>query len=328
MIQALLFDVFGTVVDWRSGISRDFELISKKYGLKKNSQQFADDWRAEYQPSMEKVRSGNREFVKLDILHDENLKNISNKYGLDVITYEDWKWLVKSWHRLPGWDDSSRGLLRLKSKFIIASQSNGNIELILNMSKYSKLYFLIEKENLHSKSFFTGDIMLDIFLKTKNYLDQTIVNKTFPEEFYLFTLHRKENLEDKNKLNSIIDSLYDFSNLIIPIHHSFKNKLMEYDLLESLPENIELVEPLVYSDLLLTIKNSKGVITDSGGLQKEAYWFNKPILTLRENTEWTETIENGLNVLVNEFVSLIIGKLIKYLDLKPSLVSNFWFRLS
>ena len=141
MIQALLFDVFGTVVDWRSGISRDFELISKKYGLKKNSQQFADDWRAEYQPSMEKVRSGNREFVKLDILHDENLKNISNKYGLDVIMNEDWKWLVKSWHRLPGWDDSSRGLLRLKSKFIIASQSNGNIELILNMSKYSKLYW-------------------------------------------------------------------------------------------------------------------------------------------------------------------------------------------
>ena len=141
MIQALLFDVFGTVVDWRSGISKDFELISKKYGIKRKSKQFADDWRAEYQPSMEKVRSGNREFVKLDILHDENLKNISNNYGLDVISNEDWKWLVKSWHRLPGWEDSSKGLLRLKSKFIIASQSNGNIELILNMSKNSKLYW-------------------------------------------------------------------------------------------------------------------------------------------------------------------------------------------
>ena len=141
MIQALLFDVFGTVVDWRSGISKDFELISKKYGLKKNSKQFADDWRAEYQPSMEKVRSGIREFVKLDILHDENLKNISNNYGLEILSNEDWDWLVKSWHRLPGWKDSSKGLLRLKSKFIIASQSNGNIELILNMSKNSKLYW-------------------------------------------------------------------------------------------------------------------------------------------------------------------------------------------
>ena len=89
MIQALLFDVFGTVVDWRSGISKDFELISKKYGLKKNSKQFADDWRAEYQPSMEKVRSGKREFVKLDILHDENLKNISKNYGLDILSNED-----------------------------------------------------------------------------------------------------------------------------------------------------------------------------------------------------------------------------------------------
>ena len=125
--------------------------------------------------------------------------------------------------------------------------------------------------------------------------------QSFPEEFYLFTLHRKENLEDKNKLHSIVESLYDFPNLIIPIHHSFKNKLVEYDLLESLPENIELVDPLVYSDLLLTIKNSKGVITDSGGLQKEAYWFNKPILTLRENTEWIETVDSGSNVLVNEF---------------------------
>ena len=159
----------------------------------------------------------------------------------------------------------------------------------------------LEKENLYSKSIFTGDIMLDIFLKTKNYLDQIIVDKTFPEEFYLFTLHRKENLEDKKKLHSIIESLYDFSNLIIPMHHSLKNKLVEYDLLESLPKNIELVDPLVYSDLLLTIKNSKGVITDSGGLQKEAYWFNKPTLTLRENTEWIETVDSGLNVIVNEF---------------------------
>lgn len=165
---------------------------------------------------------------------------------------------------------------------------------------FSSLKNLV-KENLHHKAVFTGDIMLDIFLRTKNYLDQTNVTEKYPENYYLLTLHRKENLEDKNKLQSIIESFHSFSNLIIPIHHSFKNKLVEYKLLESLPKNIELVDPLVYSDLLLAIYNSKGVITDSGGLQKEAYWFNKPILTLRENTEWTETVDSGLNVLVNEF---------------------------
>ena len=159
----------------------------------------------------------------------------------------------------------------------------------------------LEKENLHSKSFFTGDIMLDIFLETKNYLDQTIGDKTFPEEFYLFTLHRKENLEDKNKLNSFVVSLYDFHNLIIPIHHSFKNKLVEYDLLESLPENIELVDPLVYSDLLLTIKNSKGVITDSEAYKKKHIGLISRYLLLEKNTEWIETVDSGSNVLVNEF---------------------------
>lgn len=141
MIKALLFDVFGTVVNWRSGIINDIELLSKKYKFSVNAEKFADDWRAQYQPSMEKIRSGNRNFVKLDTLHEENLKIIWKKFNLSSIDESDWIWLVKSWHRLPGWEDSSKGLLRLKSKFIIAAQSNGNIELILNMSKKSKLFW-------------------------------------------------------------------------------------------------------------------------------------------------------------------------------------------
>ena len=119
-VKALLFDVFGTVVDWRTGIAKEVESIADKNDISLDPFDFADAWRAEYQPSMEKVRSGSREFVKLDILHDENLKNISKNYDLDTLSKEDWDWLVKSWHRLPGWKDSSKGLLRLKSKFIIA----------------------------------------------------------------------------------------------------------------------------------------------------------------------------------------------------------------
>ncbi len=141
MIKALLFDVFGTVVDWRSCIIKDVNFLSRKYNFTINAEKFADDWRSLYQPSMEKVRRGNRDFVKLDILHEENLKSLWMKLKLNKIDDKDWKWLVKSWHRLTGWKDSSTALLRLKSKFIIAAQSNGNIELILNMSKNSKLFW-------------------------------------------------------------------------------------------------------------------------------------------------------------------------------------------
>lgn len=141
MIKALLFDVFGTVVDWRTGVINDIAILSKKYKFSVNAEKFADDWRAQYQPSMEKIRLGDRKFVKLDTLHEENLKIVWKKFNLNYIDKSDWEWLVKSWHRLPGWQDSSEGLLRLKTKFIIAAQSNGNIELILNMSKKSKLFW-------------------------------------------------------------------------------------------------------------------------------------------------------------------------------------------
>ena len=141
MIKALLFDVFGTVVDWRKGITKDAKFIAKKYKINFNPDEFADRWRNEYQPSMELVRSGKRKFVKLDILHEENFNKISKDFGLENINKTDKLWLVKSWHRLPGWSDSSSGLIRLKSKFIIGAQSNGNISLILNMAKFSKLYW-------------------------------------------------------------------------------------------------------------------------------------------------------------------------------------------
>ncbi|MAQ79236.1 MAG: haloacid dehalogenase type II [Rhodospirillaceae bacterium] len=141
MIKALLFDVFGTVVNWRSGVIKDAEIIAKKYKLNFDLEEFADKWRAEYQPSMEKIRTGKRGFIKLDFLHLENLEKISKNFGLDIISNDDKSWLNKSWHRLPPWSDSKEGLLRLKSKFIIGAQSNGNISLIVNMSKISKLYW-------------------------------------------------------------------------------------------------------------------------------------------------------------------------------------------
>ena len=138
-VKALLFDVFGTVVDWRSGIANEVKKIANKYSITIDALEFADSWRAEYQPAMEEIRKGNRSFTILDILHMENLKKISSRFGLDKLSSDDFDLLVKAWHRLPGWPDSSEGLNKLKTKFIIATQSNGNIALMVNMAKYSNL---------------------------------------------------------------------------------------------------------------------------------------------------------------------------------------------
>ena len=138
-VKALLFDVFGTVVDWRTGIAIEVQMIAKKYNIELNADDFADAWRAEYQPAMEQIRSGKRSFTILDILHLENLKKIAPRFNLNNLSNEDLNFLVTAWHRLPGWPDSSQGLNKLKKKFILATQSNGNIALMVNMAKYSNL---------------------------------------------------------------------------------------------------------------------------------------------------------------------------------------------
>ena len=138
-VKALLFDVFGTVVDWRSGIAREVESIAKKNDISLDPFDFADAWRAEYQPAMEEIRKGRRSFTILDILHMENLKKIAPKFNLHNLSDDDFEFLVTAWHRLPGWPDSSDGLSLLKKKYILATQSNGNIALIVNMAKFSNL---------------------------------------------------------------------------------------------------------------------------------------------------------------------------------------------
>ncbi len=138
-VKALLFDVFGTVVDWRTGIAREVESVAKKNDISLDYFDFADAWRAEYQPAMEEIRNGRRSFTILDTLHMENLKKIAPKFNLHNLSDEEFKMLVKAWHKLPGWPDSSEGLNALKKKYILATQSNGNIALIVNMAKFSNL---------------------------------------------------------------------------------------------------------------------------------------------------------------------------------------------
>ena len=138
-IKALVFDVFGTVVDWRTSISRQAAAFGVKYGVQSDWNQFADDWRVGYGVGMDKVNSGEDEWKIVDQIHRERLDVILPKYGFPQLDEDELADFNKAWHRLGGWADSTEGLTRLKSKYIIASLSNGNVALLTNMAKYANL---------------------------------------------------------------------------------------------------------------------------------------------------------------------------------------------
>lgn len=136
-VQAVMFDVFGTVVDWRSSIANEVKQISELAQV--DSEKFADRWREKYQPAMEQIRSGFRPWTKLDDLHYENLLEVLKEFGIDTMSEEKIRDLNFAWHRLNPWEDSVEGLYRIKSGYIIATLSNGNVSLIVNMAKNANL---------------------------------------------------------------------------------------------------------------------------------------------------------------------------------------------
>ncbi len=140
-VGALLFDVFGTVVDWRAGVAREAAAFFARRGVGADPYAFADAWRRRYAPAMEEVRSGRRGYVRLDVLHRENLLAILPDFGIDPadVPDADIDDLNFAWHRLDPWPDSIAGLTRLKAHFIIAPLSNGNVRLMLDMAKRAGL---------------------------------------------------------------------------------------------------------------------------------------------------------------------------------------------
>jgi len=137
-VRALVFDVFGTVVDWRTGVAREAAPFLKRYGAAAaDPAAFADAWRRRYGPSMEEVRSGRRPFTRLDVLHRENLEATLVEFGVDPsqAPAEALDELNLAWRRLDPWPDALAGLARLKTRYIIAPLSNGNIALLLAMAK-------------------------------------------------------------------------------------------------------------------------------------------------------------------------------------------------
>jgi 2-haloacid dehalogenase len=140
MIKALVFDVFGTVVDWRSSLIADFTAWSERRGIKGDWTALVDGWRGLYVGSMDEVRKHpERGYVILDVLHRHSLETLVAQLGIAGLTDADLDYLTKGWHRLHPWPDSVAGLTRLKRKYIISPLSNGNVALLTNMAKFAGL---------------------------------------------------------------------------------------------------------------------------------------------------------------------------------------------
>jgi 2-haloacid dehalogenase len=133
--KALFFDVFGTLVDWRTSIAREAQAMLEPRGFALDWLAFADAWRAEYQPAMEEIRSGRLPFCKLDVLHRRNLERILPRFEVAGLPEDVMRELNLAWHRLDAWPDSAPGLVLLKRRCLIAPVSNGNISLMVDLAR-------------------------------------------------------------------------------------------------------------------------------------------------------------------------------------------------
>jgi 2-haloacid dehalogenase len=138
-IKVFTFDVFGTVVDWRSSVIAEGEQLGATKGFAVDWAAFADAWRAVYRPSLDRVQKGELPWTKLDVLHRMSLEEILKKFKIEGLSEDEKALFNHVWHRLNPWPDSVPGLQRLKSRFVITTLSNGNISLLTNMAKHAAL---------------------------------------------------------------------------------------------------------------------------------------------------------------------------------------------
>ena len=162
-------------------------------------------------------------------------------------------------------------------------------------------------ENIDIKRVNCGDVMNDaaLYYKSKSVKPSEIEKET---EFLLCTIHRQENTNFKDKLTAIFEALGKISqekNIVLPLHPRTVNKLQEFGITPD--KNISIIEPVGYFEMIWLLEHCDAVITDSGGLQKEAFFFKKPCITVREETEWVELVEQGVNFLVGSDKELLLS---------------------
>jgi len=145
-----------------------------------------------------------------------------------------------------------------------------------------------------------------------------------PKPYYLATLHRAENTDEPKRLKSILKALKEIGRdipVVLPLHPRTKKMINTHHLLGE-TKGIKLIDPVSYFDMLKLEKNAKAILTDSGGVQKEAYWFKVPCFTLRDETEWVETIQSGQNVLVGAEWKRIVEEIMHRMERKPVLTDS------
>jgi len=172
----------------------------------------------------------------------------------------------------------------------------------------------LKREGITKGVYLTGDVMVDAIKQNITIAENvsTILNdlNVKPKDYYLVTVHRAENTDNIDKLKNIVDALCEIdNNVVFPCHPRTEKALKKFGLWDKLKRSVNVIKPVGYLDMLVLEKNAKKIITDSGGVQKEAYIFKVPCITLRERTEWIETVEDGWNMLVGSDKGKILNAL-------------------
>jgi 2-haloacid dehalogenase len=181
--KALLFDVFGTLVDWRTSIARESEQVLKPLGVAVDWLAFADAWRGEYQGAMDQVRDGHIPFCKLDVLHRRNLDRILPRFNISGIAENALQYLNLAWHRLDAWPDVEPGMARLRRRHLLAPCSNGNISLMVDLAR---------RNGIHWDAILGSEIAGDYKPKPRVYLASCAAFDLAPGECMMVAAHSKD----------------------------------------------------------------------------------------------------------------------------------------
>lgn len=174
----------------------------------------------------------------------------------------------------------------------------------------------LKKEGIKKGVHLVGDVMYDLALKYRPIAEERQAHKKHgmrANEYILVTVHRPSNTDDEKSLSNIVNALIECdSPVVFPAHPRVEKYLREFDLYEKLSEKVKILKPQDYFDFMSLLLNCRKVVTDSGGVQKEAYFFEKPCITLRKETEWVETVKDRWNVLVGTDTKRIIKAVRKF----------------
>jgi 2-haloacid dehalogenase len=181
--KALLFDVFGTLVDWRTSIARESEQVLKPLGVTADWLAFADAWRGEYQGAMDQVRDGHIPFCKLDVLHRRNLDLVMPRFNISGIAENALQYLNLAWHRLDAWSDVASGMSRLRRRHLLAPCSNGNISLMVDLAR---------RNGIHWDAILGSEIAGDYKPKPRVYLASCAAFDLSPGECMMVAAHSKD----------------------------------------------------------------------------------------------------------------------------------------